>query len=184
MYVWKHFCTITRHRWAVRRGCFAVGLYWRGLTHDLSKYSWTEFHTGVKYYQGTRSPNSQERELQGYSTAWMHHKGRNRHHFEYWTDLDLKTRRYAPVEMPRVFLVEMVMDRIAACKIYNGAAYSDGDPLEYLERSCEARQPDMIHLKTKAQLIYLLTMLRDRGEAETFDFIRKVVLPGEPFAVE
>ena len=78
MHAWKHFCTITKHRWKVRSGCFRVGLYWRGLVHDLSKYSPSEFITGAKYYQGTRSPNSRERELVGYSTAWMHHKGRNR----------------------------------------------------------------------------------------------------------
>ena len=84
MHPWKHFCTITRHRWKVCSHCFRVGLYWRGLTHDLSKYSPTEFWTGAKYYQGTRSPNSYERELYGYSAAWMHHKGRNRHHYEYW----------------------------------------------------------------------------------------------------
>lgn len=182
MHIWKHFCTITKHRWAVRRGCFAVGLYWRGLTHDLSKYSPQEFFTGVRYYQGTRSPNSRERELNGYSTAWMHHKGRNRHHFEYWTDLSLTTRRYEPVQMPRVFLAEMVMDRIAACKIYHGAAYRDGDALEYLERSCEARETTMMHPNTKRQLIFLLTMLREKGEKETFRFIREVVLKGKPFA--
>ncbi|MBP3413486.1 MAG: catalase, partial [Oscillospiraceae bacterium] len=69
----------------VRKHCFRVGLYWQGLTHDLSKYSPTEFRSGILYYQGTRSPNSRERELKGHSLAWMHHKGRNKHHFEYWT---------------------------------------------------------------------------------------------------
>ena len=113
MHPWKHFCTITHHRWKVRSHCFRVGLYWRGLTHDLSKYSPTEFWTGAKYYQGTRSPNSYERELYGYSAAWMHHKGRNRHHYEYWTDIDPKTKVYRAVPMPRKFFVEMVMDRIA-----------------------------------------------------------------------
>ena len=100
MHPWKHFCTITRHRWKVCSHCFRVGLYWRGLTHDLSKYSPTEFWTGAKYYQGTRSPNSYERELYGYSAAWMHHKGRNRHHYEYWTDIDPKTKVYRAVPMP------------------------------------------------------------------------------------
>ena len=55
MHPWKHFCTITRHRWKVRSHCFRVGLYWRGLTHDPSKYSPTEFWTGAKYYQGSSS---------------------------------------------------------------------------------------------------------------------------------
>ena len=75
MGAWKHFKTITRHRWIVRRLCFKVGLYWQGLTHDLSKYSPTEFRVGAKYCTGTRSPNAVERELFGYSEAWMHHRG-------------------------------------------------------------------------------------------------------------
>ena len=114
MKAWQHFCTITKHRWKVREGCFRVGLYWQGLTHDLSKYSPTEFRVGARFYQGNRSPNAAEREEKGYSEAWIHHKGRNRHHFEYWTDMNRETRQYESVVMPRKFLVEMVMDRIAA----------------------------------------------------------------------
>ena len=84
---WRHFKTITTHRILVMQGCFKMGLYWQGLTHDLSKYSPTEFMTGVRYYQGNKSPNAAEREEKGYSEAWLHHKGRNRHHYEYWTDV-------------------------------------------------------------------------------------------------
>ena len=75
MKILQHFKTITYHRWLVRQGCFKVGLYWQGLTHDLSKYSPTEFWVGARYFQGTRSPNGVEREQKGYSEAWMHHKG-------------------------------------------------------------------------------------------------------------
>jgi hypothetical protein len=178
---WKHFCTITKHRWAVRRNCFCVGLYRQGLLHDLSKYSWTEFSIGARYYQGTRSPNSAERETIGYSAAWMHHKGRNRHHFEYWTDLDLQTHKYTFFPMPRVFLVEMVMDRIAACKIYHGKSYRDSDALEYLQRAVARDGKAIMHPQTQRELEFLLTMLRDRGEKETFRFIRKVVLKNKPF---
>ena len=96
---WRHLKTITHHRHLVMRGCFRVGLYRRGLLHDLSKYSPEEFWAGVKYYQGSRSPNTAEREDKGYSAAWMHHKGRNKHHFEYWTDLRLDTKTYGPVDM-------------------------------------------------------------------------------------
>ena len=98
---WQHFKTITHHRLLVMLGCFRVGLYRQGLTHDLSKYSPAEFWQGAKYYQGTRSPNTAEREENGYSLAWMHHKGRNRHHYEYWTDMSRLTRNYEPVPMPR-----------------------------------------------------------------------------------
>ena len=178
--VWAHLKTITHHRHLVMAGCFRVGLYKQGLLHDLSKYSPTEFRTGVRYYQGIRSPNTAEREDRGYSEAWMHHKGRNRHHFEYWTDLSLETRQYGPVPMPERYLAEMVMDRIAACKTYQGNAYTDASPLEYLLRARESR---FVHPKTMEQLLFLLTMLRDQGEKETFRFIRDVVLSSKPFGI-
>lgn len=108
---WGHLHTINHHRRLVRQGCFRMGLYWQGLTHDLSKYAPVEFLTGVRYYQGTRSPNTAEREEKGWSEAWMHHKGRNRHHWEYWTDLDMQTKAYAAVPMPPKYLAEMVADR-------------------------------------------------------------------------
>ena len=178
---WKHFKTITWHRWLVRQGCFQVGLYWQGLIHDLSKYSKTEFSVGAKYYQGNRSPNAAEREEKGFSEAWMHHKGRNRHHYEYWTDMNRTTRVYESVPMPRKYLVEMVMDRRAACKVYQGENYTPGAELEYLERS---REKDLMHPETVKQLRYLLTMLRDKGEKRTFRYIKKHVLKGKPFPWE
>ena len=61
--VWHHFVTITEHKWLVLKNCFRVGLYRQGLCHDMSKYSPEEFWTGVRYYQGNRSPNAAEREV-------------------------------------------------------------------------------------------------------------------------
>ena len=176
---WGHLKTVTKHRTLVMVHCFKVGLIWRGLTHDLSKYSPTEFLAGVRYYQGTRSPNTADREANGYSLAWMHHKGRNKHHFEYWTDLRPGTREYTPVPMPTPYLVEMCMDRIAACKTYRGAAYKPSDPLEYLDR---ARESPLMHEETLRKTRFLLQMLAERGEAETFRYIRRHVLRGEDFA--
>ena len=181
MKAWRHFRTITHHRHLVMLGCFRVGLIWQGLTHDLSKYSPTEFLVGVRYYQGNRSPNWAERREKGYSTAWIHHKGRNRHHFEYWTDCIPGTGTYVPLEMPRRYLVEMVMDRIAACKTYKGKDYHDGAALEY---HLQAKEDVNLHPVTRAQQEYLLTYLRDHGEKETFRLIRKKVLPGENFLPE
>lgn len=178
MHPWKHLKTISKHRWLVCRNCFRVGLYWRGLVHDLSKYSPTEFWAGARFYQGNRSPNAAERETVGYSKAWMHHKGRNRHHYEYWTDLNLETKTYQPVPMPTVYLVEMVMDRIAACKTYLGKNYTDGAALEYL---LHAHETPLLHPQTRQKLEYLLTMLKDEGEDKTFRFIRETVLKGKPF---
>ena len=178
---WRHFCTITKHRWLVRQGCFRVGLVWQGLTHDLSKYSRTEFSVGAKYFQGTRSPNAAEREDKGYSEAWMHHKGRNRHHYEYWSDMSPVTKLYEPVPMPRKYLVEMVMDRRAACKVYEGKNYTDGSALTYFEKS---RERTLMNEQTRQELGFLLTMLRDQGEKETFRYMKKSVLRGRPFPWE
>lgn len=181
MNVWQHFLTITKHRLLVMGGCFRVGLYWQGLVHDLSKYSPTEFWNGARFYQGTRSPNAAERETKGYSEAWIHHKGRNRHHYEYWTDMSLQTRNYESIPMPRKYLVEMVMDRRAACMIYQGKAYTPGSALVYFDKS---REKELMHPQTCRELSYLLTMLCDRGEKETFCYIRREVLKGRPFPWE
>ena len=181
MKFWQHFKTITHHKFLVMAGCFQVGLYWQGLTHDLSKYSPTEFLVGARYYQGTRSPNAAERDEKGYSEAWMHHKGRNRHHYEYWTDMSPVTRNYDPIPMPRRYLAEMVMDRIAACRTYQGKAYRDSSALVYFEKS---RDRQLMHPQTERELGFLLTMLRDKGQKETFHYIRSHVLKNKPFPWE
>ena len=169
---WGHFKTITHHRFLVMAGCFRVGLIRQGLTHDLSKYSPTEFWEGARYYQGTRSPNAAEREDKGYSEAWMHHKGRNRHHYEYWTDMNRQTRCYESVPMPKRYLAEMVMDRIAACKTYEGKAYTPASALNYFLKS---RERELMHPKTREELEVLLRMLQNRGEGETFRYVRQML---------
>ena len=181
MKAWQHLKTITKHRWLVLKGCFRVGLYAQGLTHDLSKYSPTEFRMGAKYYQGTRSPNAAEREDKGYSEAWMHHKGRNRHHYEYWTDMNRETKRYEPIVMPRRYLVEMVMDRRAACMTYQGKDYRDDSALQYFQKS---RERELMHPETCRQLGYILTMLAEKGEKETFRYLKEEVLQGKPYPWE
>ena len=167
----KHFITITKHRHRVMKHCFKAGIPFQGLTHDLSKYSPTEFIPGAKYYLGTRSPNEAERNEKGYSSAWLHHKGRNRHHYEYWMYYNVKTKRMEPVEMPMKYFKEMFCDRVAASKIYQGKSYTDAHPLEYFSR---AKDRIIIHPKTAALLEECLIMLKEKGEKETFEYIRRL----------
>ena len=103
----KHFMTITRHRHKVMYHCLRCGILWQGMRHDLSKYSPTEFLPGARFYLGDRSPTEGERREYGYSKAWMHHKGRNKHHFEYWTDYNPKTRRMEAVAGFTAMFLEM-----------------------------------------------------------------------------
>ena len=81
--------------------------------------------------------------------------------------------------MPTVYLVEMCMDRIAACKTYHGKNYTESDPINYLKRAMES---PLMHPETMRKTQYLLQMLADRGEQETFRYIREHVLRGEDFA--
>lgn len=164
-----HLKTVTRHRHKVLVHCFRAGIIWRGLMHDLSKFSPAEFWTGVKYYQGTRSPNEMERETIGCSRAWMHHKGRNRHHFEYWTDYNTKTKRIEPVRMPDIFIYEMFCDRVAASKIYKKDEYTDSCPYDYF-MAAKARR--IIEQETSDKLEMLLKMLADKGEDAVFKYIK------------
>ena len=171
-----HLHTVNAHRRLVRKYCFKLGIYRQGLMHDLSKYSPSEFIPGVKYYQdGHRSPNNAQREDEGVSKAWLHHKGRNKHHFEYWIDYDVDGSRtvLAGMKMPVKYVVEMFCDRIAASRIYNKEKYKDSDPLDYYIKGLAHY---IMHPETDALLHKLLQMLADKGEEYTFEYIKKNVL--------
>ena len=167
----SHLKTIIRHRHMVIRHCKKAGIFWQGLFHDLSKFSPTEFMQGAKFFLGNRSPNEAEREQNGYSLAWIHHKGRNKHHFEYWTDYSPVTRVMSPVKMPLKYVKEMFCDRVAASKIYMGKDYTDASSLEYFMR---AKGKRIIHPETSQLLESLLVMLKDKGEEKTFDYLRNM----------
>lgn len=176
MKAWRHFCTITHHKILVMRGCFKIGLYRQGLLHDMSKYSPVEFFVGCRYYQGNRSPNNAEREKRGYSLAWLHHKGRNKHHYEYWIDYGMEEGDgIIGMKMPVRYVAEMFVDRISASKTYQKGNYRNEHPLAYYE-SGAAKLGRMIHPDTAALLHSLLKMLAEEGEERTYAYIRNVVL--------
>ena len=168
---WKHFFTITRHRHKVIYHCMRCGILWQGLRHDLSKYSPTEIFPGARFYMGDRSPTEAERRTYGCSKAWMHHKGRNRHHFEYWVDYNIVTRRSEPVEMPLKYVKEMFCDRVAAGKIYLGEKYTNNNPIEYFENG---NAKNSMHPKTAKLLEGWLRMLQKDGEKKTFAYIKSL----------
>ena len=171
MHPWLHFKTITHHKLLVMKYCFQVGLYRQGLLHDLSKYTPVEFLPGCRYYQGTSSPNNAEREDKGVSLAWLHHKGRNKHHFEYWVDYALQDdRMIMGAQMPRKYVAEMVLDRISASKNYLGDAYTREEPLKYFLKTRDKLW--FIHPKTKKELEALLRILNDHGEKKMLHYLK------------
>lgn len=162
-----HLNTVNRHRYLVCKLCFRVGLYKQGLTHDLSKYSLTEFLPGVKYFQGYRSPIVAEIRDLGYSAAWLHHKGRNRHHWQYWMTADKGQMQV--IEMPVRYIKEMACDRIAACMVYEKDKYHPSSALEFLEKS---REKELIPEKTLAILRDMLTIVAENSLDEALQIIR------------
>lgn len=171
MKLFKHLFTITSHRYKVRHYCFKSGLYKQGLIHDLSKYSLTEFIPGIKYYQGNRSPVGSERRDVGYSKAWLHHKGRNKHHPEYWIDLDLSVYQYVPIKMPNKYIAECFLDHLAASKTYNKKNFKPSMLLDYYNNKEKTFVP--MHPESRKILEYLFNFYLENGEKATFKYIKK-----------
>ena len=131
----KHLYKIHIHRKWVRRYCFGLGLYWQGLTHDLSKYSPTEFFESVKFYQGTSSPIDAAKKAQGYSLAWFHHRGRNKHHHVYWVDNFDEGMTF--VVIPYKYMAEMICDFIGAGRAYMGKNFTYRSELNWWNKRKE-----------------------------------------------
>ena len=169
-----HMHTINTHKMLVMRHCFKAGLYKQGLLHDLSKYMPVELFAGIKYYQGFRSPNAAQKEAEGYSKAWLHHKGINKHHMEYWIDYSIDPKQgMVGMEMPVKYVVEMFCDRVAACKVYKGEDYKDSSAYEYY---LKGRHKYIINEKSDELLKKLLIMLAEKGEDYTFKYIKKKIV--------
>lgn len=115
---WEHFKTICTHKANVYKLCKKVDIPWRGITHDLSKFSPIEFMESAKYYSGDCSPIENCKRINGVSKAWQHHKGRNTHHWQYWLDntKDGIVGRLMPFED----CLEMLCDQFAAGMTYKG----------------------------------------------------------------
>ena len=166
-----HTETILNHISIVRDLCYQMGIPELGNAHDLSKFSPDEFDI-YKWANGKKSPHDNARDELGYSPSWIHHKARNPHHWEYWTDISPTEHRYAAVPMPRRYLAEMICDRMAAGKTYHGSTYKDSDPLDYF---LHGSAKDAMNPQTAKELTHFLTQLRDEGEEAMFASLKKWV---------
>lgn len=178
-----HLRTINNHKMLVTKTCFKVGMYKQGILHDLSKYKPVEFMAGVKYYKGYMSPNNAQKKAEGLSTAWLHHKGRNKHHFEYWIDYGADpTQGLQGMKMPVRYVVEMFIDRMSASKNYLKDKYKDSSPLEYYDAR---KDYYVMNIESRRLLEYLLKMLADCGEEKTLHYVKEnIVKKGFNFTVK
>jgi len=152
----KHFLIIVKHKYYVGVECFKRGLYWQGIMHDMSKFSPSEFFVSARYYQGTCSPITKEKEECGHSLVWLHHKGRNKHHCLYWTDrVDGKE---VAIPIPEKYIQEMVCDYIGAGKAYSNGNWTPDEPWNYYQNV--TKDTMFLHPKTREHFETLLKEIR------------------------
>lgn len=152
----KHLKTILIHKYWVSKYCFQLGLYWRGVTHDLSKLHPIEFLESIKYYTGTSSPINECKKDKGFSLAWQHHKGHNSHHYEYWIDrLDTGGE---PIKMPKDDLKELICDWIGAGKTYMGSDFTFEKELKYVSSRINNAK---IHNSTRDAIYRIFVLLSE-----------------------
>lgn len=172
--LFKHLKTVGTHRREVRKLCFKCGLYKQGLMHDLSKYQLVELLPQIKYWTGKRSPIDSEIEDKGYSEAWLHHKGHNKHHYEYWLD---PVHMKEPCRMPVRYVAEMFCDRVAACKTYQKEQYTTASPLNYM--LSRPQEKELMHPDTYGMLQQLFYLLQEWGEDKVCTYIKDLVYSEE-----
>ena len=171
-----HMKTINQHKAKVTQLCFRCHLYKQGILHDLSKYTWTELKTGFTYFQGFRSPIDAQKEDIGYSLSWLHHKGRNKHHWEYW--YDTINGVFGPQRMPYKYLVESICDRVAACMTYEKDKYTKQSALNYFNTRPDRKY---MHPETAKEMEKMLQLIADVGEQEAFRQFKKELKTGRKY---
>jgi len=170
---------ISKHKLYVMKFCFKCGIYKRGLLHDLSKFGPTEFLNSAKYYTGTRSPIDIEKEEKGYSLAWLHHRGKNPHHWEYWID-NLGSYENKPCKIPKEYIVEMLCDWISAGIVYSNKKpdYNKPykEPLDYYKKG---RGFYIFEKNTQDVVELMLAIIADNGINEFCKYAKLFIKYGE-----
>ena len=158
----KHFKLIITHKWYVFKNCFKARIIWRGIKHDLSKFSPTEFCESVKYFTGDKSPIDNCKKEKGWSKAWLHHKGRNRHHYEYWQDNFDNGGN--PLKMPYKDNLEMICDYIGAGQAYLKDKFTYSSEYEWWK--IKSSNPIAMHPDTKRFVELMLKTMANEGNSD------------------
>lgn len=149
-----HLKTVLIHKWWVFYYACKLGIVWRGIKHDMSKFSPTEFWESVRYWTGTKSPIPVCKADKGYSLAWQHHKGRNSHHYEYWVDnLD---RGGIAIKMPWKDVLELTADYLGAARAYLGKSFTFRGEYEWWKK----KQTENIKMHPESQDLVSRLLIR------------------------
>ena len=156
--LFKHLKVVFKHKWIVFLRMAECGRPIQGLLHDMSKFSPTELFTSAKYFQGYRSPIEAEKEDKGYSIVWLHHKGRNKHHSQYWCDVS--HGEVKSCKIPEKYLIELICDGVAAGMVYSGKNWNCRNPLEFYNKR---DHKSFYHPETRAALKGAYTYIANNG---------------------
>jgi len=159
----KYFITIRKHKWFVFKECFACGIVWQGIIHDMSKFGKTEFFSSAKYFCDDKSPHYGDAAENGYSLAWLHHKGHNKHHWEFWTDFNEEDGSIIANKIPYKYVVEMVCDWVGAGKVYSKDKWTNSSPVEYYYKVRKGRH---FNKKTETLIVHFLRVIENKGLEE------------------
>ena len=95
----KYLWYVIRHKWFVFLECCKLGIPWRGIVHDLHKFSPKEFGAYARYFYGDYRDESEIRFVElpysqktkqsikcDFDLAWLHHQKHplGAHHWQYW----------------------------------------------------------------------------------------------------
>lgn len=154
--IFGHFGTVLKHKWWVYQYARLLGIPWRGIKHDLSKFHPVEFWESVRYWDGKSSPIPRCKADRGHSLAWQHHKGHNPHHYEYWVDnLD---QGGVPIKMPWNDLLELVADYLGAGRAYLGKRFTYTGEYQWWKKQLESGEKTKMHKSTKDMVEFMLYM--------------------------
>jgi len=113
---WNYFKYVVRHKWFVLLACIELDILFRGLVHDLSKFSLSEWQAYAHWFftdQGHKFNGGfawefgvHEKYRKGFNSAWLHHIHSNAHHWEAW----IIPGKEECLEVPEVYCREMVAD--------------------------------------------------------------------------
>ncbi len=159
--IFGHIRLVLTHKYWVFHYCRLAGIPLRGLLHDLSKFSPTEFGESIRYYSGVRSPIRDARRVNGHSIAWLHHRGRNRHHYEYWVD-NTPDGNLVTVPIPFKDALELICDRLGAARAYLKKDFVISGQLDRVDK--EIDPSPWIHPQTKR---FIRRMFEALATAET-----------------
>lgn len=162
---WKHFKLVMTHKKFVFRACRKAGIPFRGLMHDMSKFSVVEFSESVKYFTGVSSPIDEAKKDKGLSMAWLHHRGRNKHHWAYW--VDNLTDGGIPTLMPYKYALEMACDFIGAGQAYMGESWSFDTPYDWF--LAQEKDRSKIHPSIVAFLDCIFWTMKEQQSYEALD---------------